>query len=173
MVRMYLSTARPGLSTDDLQHIVDVSRRQNAAARVSGVLLFGNGRFLQLLEGPGPAVERTYRRVLGDQRHRDAVLVYDGKGEPLRFTQWAMGFLRAELVGHLPSVVRLMDLATDEDSSPLRAEAALRMFLELRRELARDDAATQPATASSEGCAGGRERASISSVTRASRSSSS
>ena len=141
MVRMYLSTARPGLSTDDLQRIVDVSRRQNLLARVSGMLLFGYGRFLQLLEGPGPAVDRTYRRVLSDQRHRDAVLVYDGKGDPLRFTQWAMAFLRAEQLEHLPSVGRLMDLAPDAAAPLLQAEAALKMFLDLRRELSRKDAA--------------------------------
>jgi len=135
MIKMYLSAARPGLSKDDLQHILDVSRRHNALARVSGMLLFGNGRFLQLLEGPAPAVERTYQRVLSDQRHRDPVLVYAGKGEPLRFTQWAMGLLRTEDVGHLPAVARLFNLAPDEDAHPLRAEAALKMFLDLRREL--------------------------------------
>ena len=125
----------------DLQQIVETSRLRNAAARVSGMLLFGNNRFLQLLEGPGPAVERTYRRVLSDARHRDAMLVYDGIGEPLRFAEWPMAFVRSECVRDVPALAPLIDLADGDEVRPLRADAALKLFLDLRRELCRQSAA--------------------------------
>ena len=140
MVRLYLSSARRALSEGDLQQIVATSRRRNADARVSGMLLFGNNRFLQLLEGPGPAVERTYRRVLSDARHRDAMLVYDGIGEPQRFTEWPMAFVRAECVRGVPALASLIDLADGDDVRPLRPDAALKLFLDLRRELCRQKA---------------------------------
>lgn len=141
MVRVYLSSARQAFSAADLAQILETSRRRNAAARVSGMLLFGNNRFLQLLEGPGPAVERTYRRVLGDARHRDPMLVYDGIGEPQRFTEWPMAFMRAECVRDVPTVAPLIDLADGDYLRPLRADTALKLFLDLRRELCRQGAA--------------------------------
>ena len=146
MVRVYLSTARRALSEVDLQDIVAASQCRNAAARVSGMLLFGNDRFLQLLEGPGPAVERTYRRVLSDARHHDAMLVYDGIGEPLRFTEWPMAFARAESFANVPSVAPLIALADGGDVKPLRADRALKLFLDLRKELFRQDTARAAAS---------------------------
>ena len=142
MVRMYVSKARRAMGDEDLQRIVETSRRHNVPARVSGMLLFGNKRFLQLLEGPGPAVERTYRRVLSDTRHCDAMLVYDGTGEPLRISEWPMAFARAEEVRHVPAVASLIELAEGDDAEPLAADAALRLFIDLRRELTRRSAQT-------------------------------
>lgn len=141
MVRVYLSRARPGLTEADVRQIIDGSRLRNACARVSGMLLFGNGRFLQLLEGPGATVERIYRRILSDFRHRDAVLIYDGKGEPLRFTEWPMGYACAEQYVHLPSAAPLMALDSTAEISTLSSDAALRLLLELRRECANQSAA--------------------------------
>jgi hypothetical protein len=141
MVRVYLSTVRPGITEDDVRAIVEVSRSRNALARVSGMLLFGSGRFLQLLEGPGPAVDRTYRRVLSDPRHRDVVLIYDGMGEPLRFTDWPMGYARAEQFVHLRSLAPLMGLGQRGEEAKLTSDAALRLLLDLRKESAYPSAA--------------------------------
>jgi hypothetical protein len=136
MVRIYLSKVRLGLTQDEVDNIVCVSRERNAACRVSGMLLSGNGMFLQLLEGPGPAVERTYRRVLSDSRHRDVVLVYDGIGEPLRFTDWPMGYARADQYAHLAAISPLIDGATGHGWPAIGSDVALKLLLDIRRDAA-------------------------------------
>jgi len=134
MVKVYRSTMRPGLADADIASILESSRRHNQALGLSGMLLQGRGRFIQVLEGPGPAVDRTYRRILSDVRHRDVVLVYDGANEPRRFTDWAMGFAHIEPYAHLASVSHFMQLDEALDLVGFDSDAALRMLLDFRRE---------------------------------------
>ncbi|MCC6531184.1 MAG: BLUF domain-containing protein [Burkholderiales bacterium] len=141
MVKVYRSRARAGLVDADINQLLQVSRRNNPLVRIDGMLLFGRGCFVQLIEGPGPAVERTYRRILSDPRHADAVLLYDGAGEPRRFTGWAMGFARMEPYAHLASVDHFLRLAETDVVSAFRAEVALGLLLDFRRECACSDAA--------------------------------
>ena len=140
MVKIYRSKARAGLGDADIDAFLEASRRNNASVGIGGMLLYGGGFFLQILEGPGPAVERTYRRIVSDSRHTDAVLLYDGKGEPRRFVGWAMGFARLEPYAHLRSVAEF--LAQDKSRHPgtFGSDAALRLLLDLRRESAGSNA---------------------------------
>jgi len=142
MVKVYRSRARPGLVEADITGILQSSRRHNQALGLSGMLLCGRGCFIQLLEGPGPAVDRTYRRILSDARHRDVVLVYDATNEPRRFIDWAMGFAHMEPYAHLASVSHFMQLDDTMDLVGFDADAALKMLLEFRRECAQSPAAT-------------------------------
>lgn len=141
MVKVYRSKSRPGLGDADITQILAQSRRHNPTLGVSGMLLFGRGRFIQLIEGPGPAVERTYRRILSDPRHADVVLVYDGSGEPRRFMEWAMGFARIEPYSHLSSVTHFMQLDEAMDVVGFSSDAALKLLLDFRRECAHSNAA--------------------------------
>jgi len=134
MVKIYRSRARSGLADADIDSILETSRRNNRIVGVGGMLLFGGGSFLQILEGPGPAVERTYRRILSDPRHTDPVLLYDGKGEPRRFVGWAMGFARLEPYAHMASVAYFLKRDDAGNLSGFGPEAALRLLLDLRRE---------------------------------------
>jgi len=134
LVKVYRSSVRPGLTDAEIPSILDASRRHNRTLGLSGMLLFGRGRFLQVLEGPGPAVERTYRRILSDARHRDVVLVYDGANEPRRFTEWALGYAAIEPYAHLASVAHFMRLDESAELAGLDADAAFRMLLDFRRE---------------------------------------
>jgi hypothetical protein len=139
MVKIYRSKARPGLNDAAVDVLLEAARRSNRIVGVGGMLLYGGGCFLQILEGPGPAVERTYRRILSDPRHSDAVLLYDGKGEPRRFGGWAMGFARLEPFAHIASVAHFLQ---QDNAGGFGRDAALKLLLDLRRESAGSDAAS-------------------------------
>ena len=49
---VYVSTASRAMSDADLNEILDVSRRKNRERDVTGVLLYLDRGFLQVLEGP-------------------------------------------------------------------------------------------------------------------------
>ena len=140
MVKIYRSKARSGLSEAEVDSLLASSRRNNHALGIGGMLLFGGGCFLQILEGPGPAVERVYRRILGDPRHTDAVLLYNGKGEPRRFVGWAMGFSLLEPFAHIRSVAEFLGHDKAYHPTSFGSDAALRLLLDLRRECRGSDA---------------------------------
>jgi hypothetical protein len=91
---LYISTARSPLSDMQMDEILATSRRNNRSFDVTGCLVVGGRRFLQVLEGPREAVEQTFMRISGDHRHFAIVKLNDKPIEDRSFARWAMGFER-------------------------------------------------------------------------------
>ena len=89
---LYISTARSDFDPAALDGILRASRRNNAAAGVTGLLLFGGRRFLQALEGPEPAVAGVFDRIARDPRHFAVVKLSRKTIETRMFGEWAMGY---------------------------------------------------------------------------------
>jgi hypothetical protein len=86
----YISTAKGNVDRALLDSILSVSRRNNAIAGVTGLLVSGGRRFLQVLEGPDQAVLATYSRIQSDPRHRGFVLVTCQGIAARAFGEWSM-----------------------------------------------------------------------------------
>ena len=91
---LYISTARRPLSDVELETILGASRRNNRLADVTGLLVVGDRRFLQVLEGPEDAVKATFERISGDNRHFALVELNNKAIDKRSFPHWAMGFQR-------------------------------------------------------------------------------
>ena len=72
-----------------LQELLDWSQRHNAAQGITGLLLYSEGRYVQVLEGPEGAVKDLYARIEHDTRHTQVETVSRGPG-PRRFAAWSM-----------------------------------------------------------------------------------
>ncbi|WP_137788057.1 BLUF domain-containing protein [Sphingomonas sp. 3P27F8] len=93
MIRLlYISTARERHSPATMEDILRVSRRNNVAANITGLLIAGGNRFLQVLEGPDENVRQTYDRICLDERHRAPVILKRESIEERAFGAWSMGF---------------------------------------------------------------------------------
>jgi hypothetical protein len=66
---VYVSRAAPGLATEDVYAIIRTAHASNAAAGVSGALVFLDGHFAQLIEGPPGALSALMARLRADPRH--------------------------------------------------------------------------------------------------------
>lgn len=89
---VYQSTAVGHPTTADLKWLLQQSRTNNAALGITGLLLYGNGNFLQVLEGEEQAVQLIYARIVVDQRHMHVLKLSDGPIERRIFGDWSMGF---------------------------------------------------------------------------------
>lgn len=89
---VYISTARAALDETMLNDILATSRRRNRVLGVSGLLLAGGRRFLQVLEGPEPAVSETFRRIGSDPRHFALVELGSKRIDGRQFGDWSMAF---------------------------------------------------------------------------------
>jgi len=93
MIRLlYISSTREPHSRARLDNILSVSRRNNVAADITGLLIAGGNRFLQILEGPEARVQETYERIRFDGRHFAPVVLKREAVEERLFGKWAMGF---------------------------------------------------------------------------------
>lgn len=90
---VYISTSRaerPPL--DQIEAILAASRRNNARDGLTGLLIVGGRRFLQVLEGPAERLDRTYARIKQDPRHFALVELSRRPIAAPSFPEWDMGY---------------------------------------------------------------------------------
>jgi len=87
------SALAAGTTAYHLNEILEVSRRRNAAAGITGALAAGDGHFVQTLEGEREAVERLFERLRQDPRHLDVQLVAGRLEASRRFGNWSMAYV--------------------------------------------------------------------------------
>lgn len=93
---IYLSHAIQKLSMRDTMAIVDSASVANAAAGLTGLLCYGGGYFLQVIEGDGDAVSRTFCRIARDPRHGDVRLIDFSVIQARRFDDWSMRLINLD-----------------------------------------------------------------------------
>lgn len=130
---VYVSIASPDLTEQQLVDILKVSRDNNTRDDITGMLLYKDGRFMQLLEGSETSVCAAYGRIARDARHRDATILLEGATDERDFVDWSMGFqaLDAEAARAIPGYSRFLDVkfsVFDFASDPSRAHQLLRIF---------------------------------------------
>ncbi len=92
---IYLSNAKPELKQVELDRILEVSRRNNPPRDITGLLVFANGVFIQVLEGPSAGVHKLFETICDDSRHQDVAMLGEYIGQDRIFTKWSMGFLQS------------------------------------------------------------------------------
>jgi hypothetical protein len=92
---VYASDAVRPMTPDDLEGILVSARAFNAAADVTGLLVYAQQRFFQALEGPPAAVESAYEQAAGSSRHRLLRPTRTTTTDDRQFPGWSMGFAEA------------------------------------------------------------------------------
>lgn len=83
----YISTVATPSST---VAILMESRRNNLRDDITGLLFCDGRRFLQVLEGGAEVVERAFKRISADSRHRAPVVLSRREIADREFGPWAM-----------------------------------------------------------------------------------
>jgi hypothetical protein len=89
---VYISSATAKFSQDQLMALLEHSRRKNSRAGISGILLYHDGNFMQLLEGEEATVQAVYARIIQDPRHRACMTLIQGAVKDRLFPDWTMAF---------------------------------------------------------------------------------
>lgn len=95
----YLSSASAHFAPGDLPAILAVARERNSAAGITGILLFHDGNFLQVLEGSEEAVEQIYGLIARDVRHKGCLVLERRECASRLFDGWAMALRRTSDLG--------------------------------------------------------------------------
>lgn len=89
---IYLSTGINWFSEKELTDVLEISNINNSHCNVTGLLLYSEGNFIQLLEGEKQDVITTFNRISEDKRHKGITIIASGAIEHRNFPEWAMGF---------------------------------------------------------------------------------
>ncbi len=88
----YVSSATRLMGHSDLTDVLETSRRKNAARSITGMLLYKDLSFLQVLEGSDVAVIETFAVIREDVRHTNVRILYQETIDEPEFPSWSMGF---------------------------------------------------------------------------------
>ena len=130
---IYVSIAAHAFTADELAELLKVSRRNNSSDGITGMLLYKEGKFMQLLEGEEQAVARRFEVVRADPRHRHVIVLLRGPQPKRNFSDFSMGFqnLEDETVRALPGYSDYMNTPLTADgfsADPSHAQRFLRIF---------------------------------------------
>lgn len=89
---VYTSTARSLMSDLELTELLEFCRIRNSHDALTGMLLYKDGSFMQVLEGDKQTVLSTFARIQKDTRHKDIFLLRERELESRNFDGWSMGF---------------------------------------------------------------------------------
>ena len=94
---IYCSAATEPLDPEALSALLQGSRERNEARGLSGLLLYVEGSFLQVLEGPESAVDALYRKLEADTRHTGLQVLSRREIDERSFGDWRMGCVSVDV----------------------------------------------------------------------------
>jgi hypothetical protein len=89
---VYMSTASWSMSEVELGELLRQARQGNEQRGITGALVYGNGQFMQIMEGEQAALETLYAHLGQDRRHKSLFKLADRAIPARRFAEWSMGF---------------------------------------------------------------------------------
>lgn len=131
---VYISAAVKAFSEEQLVELLNVSRRNNAGRGITGMLLYKDGKFMQLLEGARDTVLSLMDKVAADPRHRRVTVLLEGERPEREFEGWSMGFQRLDTAEarKLPGYRELFNVPLDDALFSSSASECLRMFVNFK-----------------------------------------
>jgi Sensors of blue-light using FAD len=130
---VYVSSANQAFSDGDLMVLLQQSREKNERLRITGMLLYKDGNFMQVLEGPDDAVTPLYATIESDFRHHGLIELLRRPIQAREFPSWSMGFqkLRDVDLQQTPGYSTFLNEPLNSrgfQSDPTRAQKLLAVF---------------------------------------------
>ena len=88
----YISRSMRLMDTATLAELLEQARDINEIEDITGMLLYKDGSFVQVLEGRAENVGKIYQRIEQDSRHSNVKMLYRHNIEQRDFPDWSMGF---------------------------------------------------------------------------------
>lgn len=93
---VYISSAIPDLKHSQIQNLVDTSCHNNDKFQITGLLLFVEGNFMQVLEGSREHVLQLYENIKIDSRHTNLITMLSETITERMFPDWSLAFRTLE-----------------------------------------------------------------------------
>lgn len=133
---VYMSRATKMMGTHDLLELLKESRKANEKYHVTGMLLYKDMSFLQLIEGEKEDLEDLYLNLKKDPRHENLTDLIMRPISSRSFSDWTMGFQNLGDVeintDELPGFSNFMHVDFDPTEIKEQSGAAVELLLYFR-----------------------------------------
>lgn len=131
---IYCSDARKAMDPMALRSILDLARTRNAELGITGMLLYSNAHFIQVLEGESDVLDALYSKIANDSRHDHVRTLMSLSLKARDFPNWSMAYRavsEADLQAH-PQLNDFFSPGFDEHSFREFASPARFLLLAFR-----------------------------------------
>lgn len=90
---IYMSESTQEMNPTEIDSLIKLARFNNFTHGVTGLLLYGEQKFIQILEGQQDNVAFIFEKILMDKRHHSIKVVANTAIEKRMFTNWNMGLI--------------------------------------------------------------------------------
>ncbi|QDK36774.1 BLUF domain-containing protein [Bdellovibrio sp. NC01] len=115
---IYLSHAVADLSYTDIRDILETSRKNNSLAETTGVLIYRDGYFVQVLEGNKATVLDLVEKIKEDDRNYKLKVLVQTESSQRYFKEWSMGFLDGDIEANTTdALLDLFDICYESEKT--------------------------------------------------------
>lgn len=123
---IYSSQATRAMSVEELEEILEDARAGNERRDITGVLVYVDGVFLQIIEGDRDEVLGLINSIRADSRHGTVTVFHEAEIWERTFANWRMAYLSASPAqlatwAGLPGATTLEAVLRDLAAGPERA----------------------------------------------------
>jgi hypothetical protein len=94
---VYISRAHENICYSDIDRILESARLHNRQNNLTGLLIFKDEHFLQIIEGEQSKVMETFGRIVKDRRGHHVRVLTESFGESRIFNRWPLAFHDADI----------------------------------------------------------------------------
>lgn len=88
---VYVSNRKPNCSNEEIEKILNSCKQNNPSLDITGVLLYSDSKFIQMVEGKSNVIMELYDKIKSDNRHDDVRMISYGPIKEKSFPSWHMG----------------------------------------------------------------------------------
>ncbi len=130
---VYTSKAKLPITFKEITDINTQAKTNNKGKNLTGVLLYQDGCFLQLLEGNKETIHDTFKKISKDRRHNTVKILVDKPVNKRHFPNWDMTLKSIQVLD--PALAaKVVSLLKDESTEPNEVLNALWSFYEKQSE---------------------------------------
>jgi hypothetical protein len=100
LVRLLYCSRAVDASSEAVEAILRAAREHNPACGITGILCYGDGVFLQCIEGGRMQVSELFACIQKDARHKEVALLHYEEIPERRFGGWSMGQVNISKLNH-------------------------------------------------------------------------
>jgi len=89
---VYSSAATEPWSANELEQLLTELREKNRKQDITGVLIFADGVFMQVLEGDRSVLDTLMPKIRDDSRHHKVTVFHDAAIDERSFKKWRMAY---------------------------------------------------------------------------------
>ncbi len=127
---IYASSAVDEMTPEKLDIISQQAKRNNSINNLTGILIYGDQMFFQVLEGPPEKITEMKDLIWSDERHNGISEFKDSLIHERSFPDWSMGCYRLKTTVTNDSQWPIVDLNSITDHLPPTTTPDVRVLVE-------------------------------------------